>query len=652
VFVATSMADVKYTNEHSVPTIIKLALSRLYTDVSTASEAKADADSDSKGLPSLFSCSEFISNPSPSEFKDLLWTAEATLLRWFSKRHIPALRQWFNSTLPAPFDCVLVAPYNVMAVAFEVFDELFLAAMMLTLTPSATESTDLVLHSRLDRARGLIRTLHDGAKIKFWPALILLWRIVRSPDKEGGHRLMSRALLAMEAAGAHSCLRCLFTNATPCSHGCCVQQLLYLGRARGALTHDDGYWRVSPRVQQAPSAELSPDAPWPADSPRPPTLVTWDKLLSIRFPVVYSNVRHFYRVTAQQGDYSIFKHLAECVGIEAGAKALRVKLAAFVNQRSTTAWLQSMFRDTKSALDGKTPAASADLVLKPNHSLSRFMLHVFCLCEHVDVFVVSPVWDGAPLPADQLRRHHAKWRVASSEVLSEQKTPPKKLLLAHLSRLNPLTSSARDFYASTSFIQVFAPALPRVFLRYLSLLSRRARARCVFFLARAAERRRAGGGWRQRGHRARGQEPEALRLAARSGALMVFPDSASYTGSKRAREESADASEESAPKTARRCCVAASNQRVFLIDWVPVCRAGSSDVADSRGRSSAQAGRASAEAAGASAASSSSGSSSGSSSASSAARSASKASAAPTARSSGMGLPFGKGGAAFMDESD
>ena len=93
-------------------------------------------------------------------------------------------------------------------------------------------------------------------------------------------------------------------------------------------------------------------------------------------------------------------------------------------------------------------------VLKSDSPMTLFLLHVMSLSAHVDIFVASPVWDGAPLPADQLRRLHAKWQVAASEVMGEQKRPPKKLLLAHLSRLNPLSGSQRDFYVQTSFAQV------------------------------------------------------------------------------------------------------------------------------------------------------------------------------------------------------
>jgi hypothetical protein len=453
VFVPTSTALVEFKDQHGVLVRHKFSLSRLYTSVTDSADVKAQED-DPKQLPPLLSCGDFVSKPCPSEFKDLLFSFETLLLRYFSKAKRTALRGWFSAAQPAEFDSPLAAPYNILALAFEAFDCLLLAAMMQTVQPAVIESTSLRLHAQLQRARAIIRTLLDGCRVKFWEVAALLWRTVRSPERAGGHRLMSSLLFAMEAAGAHSCLHCLLTQPEACSHACCAQQLLYLGRVRGTLLLDDGYWRVSPHAQEAASAELSPDAPSPAASPRPPSPVTWDKLRGMEFPVVLGHARHFFRITAQQDSCS-FADLAFSVGLTVdGASTLRKQMASFITQRLKTQWLLSMFRESKVAVDGKQLSDAAAKVVKPGHPLTLFLVHVFSLLQHVDVYISSPVWDGAPLPADQIRRFHSKWKVAASEVLSEQKSPPKKMLLAHVSRHNPLSSSKRDVYVQTAFVEV------------------------------------------------------------------------------------------------------------------------------------------------------------------------------------------------------
>ncbi len=452
IYVSTSTAEVSFKDQHSVTSKKTMSLSKLYTSVGDESEAKLQEPADDKQLPPLHTCADFVSSPSPREFKDLLFQFESFLLRWFCKARRPALRRWHQATRPAPFESTLAAPYNVLSMAFAAFDSLLVAAIMCTVQPAVSEQDDLRLHAELDHARGLIRTLHDGCRIKFWEMAAQIWRVVRSPEREGGHRLMCRALLAMEAAGAHSCLRCLLSNASACVHACCSQQLLYLGRVRGTLLFDDGYWRVSAHAQEASAAELSSDAPSPAASPQPPGPVTWPKLRGLRFPVVFDSIRHFYRVTEEQDGCS-FAALALFAGISVnGALTLRTSMAGYITQRARTDWLQALFRDTKCAEDG-TKLADTPARVQKKAPLTLFLLHVFSLLHHVDVYIASPVWDGAPLAAEQIRRHHAKWKVAASEVLCEQKVPPKKLLLAHVCRLNPLSSSKRDFYASTTFLQ-------------------------------------------------------------------------------------------------------------------------------------------------------------------------------------------------------
>jgi hypothetical protein len=158
--------------------------------------------------------------------------------------------------------------------------------------------------------------------------------------------------------------------------------------------------------------------------------------------------------SAQQDSCS-FADLAFSVGLTVdGASTLRKQMASFITQQLKTQWLLSMFRESKVAVDGKQLSDAAAKVVKPGHPLTLFLVHVFSLLQHVDVYISSPVWDGAPLPADQIRRFHAKWKVAASEVLSEQKSPPKKMLLAHVSRHNPLSSSKRDVYVQTAFVEV------------------------------------------------------------------------------------------------------------------------------------------------------------------------------------------------------
>ncbi len=456
IYIPSSTAEIQFKDQHAVSTKIRMALSRLYTAADTAPvDLDEQGDDNAKTLPSLSICADFVADPSPQQFRDLLFCFESIMLRWFSKARKPALKKWYSIAQAAPFNTRLAAPYNVLLHAFEVFDSLLLAAVLATVRPGVAETDDPRLHGHLESARSLVRTLHAGCRFLYWEGALQLWRVARTPDKPGGHLLMCNAMRAMESAGAHSCLKCLLTSPASCVHACCAQQFLYLGLSRSILHADNGYWRVSARHQESAAAagDVSSAPPSPADSPRPPRPVTWDSLLQLQFPVIWENVRLFYRVDAKQ-DCCVFSNLAARVNLAGGAAALRQELASYIKQRSSTAWLQAMFRDTKSPADGKSLAAAADSVAKPASTMSLFCLHVLSLQQHLDVFVASPVWDGAPIPAEQLRRHHAKWKVAASEVLAEQKAPPQKVLLAHLSRLNPLSGSQRDRYMPASFLQV------------------------------------------------------------------------------------------------------------------------------------------------------------------------------------------------------
>jgi hypothetical protein len=424
---------VKYTDDFRVERTQLISSSRAASIRSAAglpaSEAKLSKNS-KRPLPALPSCEDFVRDPSPREYKSHVSAVEAILIVWFSRHCKEALRKSFASlpALPLPHP-TLAVPYNILHGMYTVFDTFFLVTVL-----TKADSHDARIKTMTKDALGLVRTIVDAYRVDFWDGALHLWRSqLRDPTTAGGMHLQRRALDLLAQSECHSCLQCL-QSPLLCDHACCRQQLLFTGLSLGVLTREDGYWRVSPRAQDH---VVTATAPTPSASALlPPYPVTWDKLLEQRFPIAFPPLepqRVFVRVAVAE-DQCPFADLAELLQREG---CVRMELAQWARLRGETAWLATMYRETKTRGSPPTLAAYVSTIATDDHQMSMFDLHCISLMMHVDVWVISPVWDGPPEFPLQLRASHAHWQVPAMEVACERKREPPKVFLAHINHVRP-----------------------------------------------------------------------------------------------------------------------------------------------------------------------------------------------------------------------
>ena len=84
--------------------------------------------------------------------------------------------------------------------------------------------------------------------------------------------------------------------------------------------------------------------------------------------------------------------------------------------RNLTSWLATLYKETKTrGMPSKLDAYLGGLAAA-SHFMTIFDLHCISLMMHVDVWLISPVWDGPPEFPLQLRASHPHWKVPASEV--------------------------------------------------------------------------------------------------------------------------------------------------------------------------------------------------------------------------------------------
>lgn len=440
---------VQYDDEYKVTRQLILPIARVFsfTEVDDAPPLLS-ASTDNKVLPPLPPVAAFVKSPSPSEFKNIIFAHESALRRWFSRHFRRALKERLQLTMVAELDSNLAVPYNIIKGMFHAFDDFFLGNLLGSVSPD-----DSRVATMQDRAFGMVRTLLQQYSVDFWFAALLLWRKLRAPDTPGGQQLQRQALLLLAEHGRHSCMACL-TALEPCDHACCREQFLLLGLSLGALTRDSGFFRVhmsmQARAAAAPAASISAAA-----APLPPKPVTWTSFCELRLSVAWppeAPKRQFVRVSMDSKDGDGFADIAS-VATKASGSSLRRLVSRFIVMRAGESWFEAIFRDTKDKRDAPDLPTYAESVKQDGHALTLFDLHVLCLCLHLDIWTVAPVWDGLHFPV-QLRSAFSAWGVPSSEVAEEQQVPPRMVMFAHVSKFAPLSRCSRDTFVRVSMMLV------------------------------------------------------------------------------------------------------------------------------------------------------------------------------------------------------
>ena len=438
---------VSYDDEYLVKQQATLPFARVsHFGADAAAElAPAPVLLESKELRPLPAATELVASPTVDAFRNQLFAIENSLLRWFSRHCIRALRARVKEVAAVPIDSPLDAPYRHLAAQFAAFDIFFVDSVL-----AALKVDDARRASRLARANGLIKLLLIGYKVTFWPAALMLWRRARQLDRDGGQRLLRECLALLAETGHHSCLQCMVAM-DRCSHQCCRQQFLLVGLNMGVLVRDNGRgrWRVA-EAMQSPSASLPGPIPESLGQ-LPPFPMTWEKLLQQRLPVAWpptKPTRQLVRVLLNEGQ-CCFDDLADWAETGGDGQMLRKRLASFISARSSTKWLRHLF--TESNAPGQL-ADHARTVVKKDHAANRFDLLCLCLLLHVDFWVIEPVWDGPPEFPVQLRAAFPGAAVPAEEIAGEDEQKPKACLVGFFNKIRPLSHSPRNVYARVQLV--------------------------------------------------------------------------------------------------------------------------------------------------------------------------------------------------------